>query len=485
MSYFSKLSNYRSLGLFLTVGAVSAPVLYNVFGTPSAHRDTTSFDVLDVMEVEEHARYPCVALKGHDVVVWNHYALSARQRNSSSEGRLHGVFSTLGCARTLGGFLALFSNEKHTLVGQCDSAAEENQLHLVREVVGNAREPSQTPTSVPTASSISEEADQSLGLTEPLVASSTWPAGRSKYASLTIEPSLDTSLARHGTSLHRWADRATHQSFVRCDPFGPSFVNCYGDASYLGAPYLRVMLSAFLLLPQPLPRLRVAVFGVGGGSLPSFLQRYFSRNISRLDLVDIEPQCFRAAVEDLGMRHEMGGGSVVCHARDAVSFLEELADVPSDTMAADGLGALLEPPKATVPPSMGIKAESPNRKNRPKRYDIIFVDLFVGSEMAPFVSSASFVHLCRGALSSIGVAAFNLPAPDPAFIESCCQVFDKQNVYCFPVPKSSNVIVLARRTPTNSHVARRHFYRGALQLQKFHRLPYDLAGHYPLWWRLW
>nr|CCC51353.1 conserved hypothetical protein [Trypanosoma vivax Y486] len=312
MSYFSKLSNYRSLGLFLTVGAVSAPVLYNVFGTPSAHRDTTSFDVLDVMEVEEHARYPCVALKGHDVVVWNHYALSARQRNSSSEGRLHGVFSTLGCARTLGGFLALFSNEKHTLVGQCDSAAEENQLHLVREVVGNAREPSQTPTSVPTASSISEEADQSLGLTEPLVASSTWPAGRSKYASLTIEPSLDTSLARHGTSLHRWADRATHQSFVRCDPFGPSFVNCYGDASYLGAPYLRVMLSAFLLLPQPLPRLRVAVFGVGGGSLPSFLQRYFSRNISRLDLVDIEPQCFRAAVEDLGMRHEMGGGSVVC-----------------------------------------------------------------------------------------------------------------------------------------------------------------------------
>ncbi|KEG06050.1 spermidine synthase [Trypanosoma grayi] len=120
----------------------------------------------------------------------------------------------------------------------------------------------------------------------------------------------------------------------------------------------------------------------------------------------------------------------------------------------------------------------------------MFVDLFVGSEAPSFVSSPAFLQLCRGALSPVGVAAFNLPAADAVFVERCRAIFGRGNVFSFPVPASANVVVLARQASSSDdddavHVSHRHFYRRAQALQKSHALPYDLSGHYPFWWCLW
>ncbi|ESL07062.1 hypothetical protein TRSC58_05255 [Trypanosoma rangeli SC58] len=425
------------------------------------------FDTGAVERVEEHARYPCQAFPGYAVVVSNYYA-----RVSAAGAPTRG-----GCSRAtpFTRLRDLFSNETHTVVDRGDPLEDENQLHAVREVVGDARVPPLPPGS---------DSSTPAKMTS-LLASSTWPPGTVKYAAMTIEPSSSVlSLASEPIgALRRLADRTTHQSLIRCDPFASPAINCAGDASYLGAPYLRTMLSAFLLLPLPLPRLRVAVLGVGGGSLPSFLQRYFSRDMMRLDLVDAEPQCFRAAVEDLGLRETMRGGVMSCHVSDAATFLKDAVVGPNGAAAPVPLPGASPLPASEVPPRV-------EGRQHTRRYDLLFVDIFVGSESPAFLFSSSFLQLCHEVLSSVGVAAFNLPAPDPEFTDTCRRVFGPGNVFQIPVPASANVVVLARRAVGGNMgggvpISHRHFYRRAKALQNSHALPYDIAGHYPFWWRFW
>ncbi|RNF06945.1 hypothetical protein TraAM80_03775 [Trypanosoma rangeli] len=426
------------------------------------------FDNSAVARVEEHARYPCQAFPGYAVVVSNYYA-----RASAADAPTRG---SSGGATSFTRLRDLFSNETHTVVDRGDPLEDENQLHAVREMVGDAW----GPPPLPPASDSSTPAKMTS-----LLASSTWPPGTAKYAAMTIEPtSAVLSLASEPVgALRRLADRATHQSLIRCDPFASPAINCAGDASYLGAPYLRTMLSAFLLLPLPLPRLRVAVLGVGGGSLPSFLQRYFSRDMMRLDLVDAEPQCFRAAVEDLGLRETMRGGVMSCHVSDAAAFLKDAVVGPSGAAAPVFLSG------ASPLPASEVAARVEGRQHA-RRYDLLFVDIFVGSEPPAFLFSPSFLQLCHEVLSSVGVAAFNLPAPDPEFTDTCRRVFGRGNVFQIPVPASANVVVLARRAVggdmgSGLPISHRYFYRRAKALQKSHALPYDIAGHYPFWWSFW
>jgi spermidine synthase len=122
---------------------------------------------------------------------------------------------------------------------------------------------------------------------------------------------------------------------------------------------------------------------------------------------------------------------------------------------------------------------------------MLFVDLFVGSELDSAVTSVAFLRLCKGSLSPYGVAAFNLPAADKAFVQRCGAVFGDHNVFRVPVPASSNEVVLVRGG-AGSHsdmvgpaLSHRHLYRRAQELSAQYRLPYDLANHFPVWWRLW
>nr|CCC93575.1 conserved hypothetical protein [Trypanosoma congolense IL3000] len=504
MSNILKPRSYRSWGFIFTGvgGLIAIGVL-----SGAAHlrqRRVPLFDEADVVAVEEHARYPCRTFRGYDVVVKNHYV------RTTGEGR-HSSASLWGSTSPIGSFVAAFSarfcNRVNTVVGPEDPLAEKNQLHLVREFVGDAHAPPKPPQCGSGSQSRMGSASDTArvpAVSPPPMASSTWPAGTTKYTSLSIETSAGENVSDVGTLIHQWTNRVTQQSLVRCDPLAPASVNCFADATYLSAPYLRVMLSAFLLLPSPLPRLRVAVLGVGGGSLPSFLQQYFSRDITRLDLVDAEQQCFHAAVEDMGMRKTLPGGTVTCHVSDGVDFLRRVARPPSSGGRGDvQVSSAIETPGTSVVFGSTARPEVESHHQLPaqqpshvaKHYDILFVDLFVGSDLPDLVLSSSFLHLCHGALSSIGVAAFNLPKSNPDFVRRCGQVFGPQNVYQIPVPASANIVVLVRRAATSGagtagcgcdvHLARRHFYNRARQLQKSHKIPYDLAHHYPVWWCLW
>ncbi|ORC84699.1 uncharacterized protein TM35_000421570 [Trypanosoma theileri] len=490
MSYFfkSKIPRAWRITAVATTGVMIMGVSFNTWKTLSGKVESIpKFDTNAIVRVEEHARYPCKTFSGYSVVVWNYYLRNSVSNDNLESGNSRNTQKNDN-EKNLGdifrGILALFSNETNKITESADPSANENQLHFVREVVGDGGTPSNT-----VESSTSMISSSSSSSSVPFVAASTWPAGTSKYAAMTIEPSSNGS-AVVGGLLRQLADRATHQSLVRCDPFASASMNCMGDPSYLGAAYLRVLLSAFLLLPSPLPRLRVAVLGVGGGSLPSFLQQYFSQDMTRLDLVDAEPQCFHAAVNDLGMRERMRGGVVAYHIRDGAAFLQDVVGVSGTHVRTSGSHSSSP---VIFSDEKEISSVGPQKESGfARRYDVLFVDLFVGSSPPVFLSSVPFLSLCHESLSSVGVAAFNLPAADPVFMDSCHRVFGQQNVYQIPVPASANVVVLARRTTTThgdineaTRLSKRHFCWRAEELQKTHKLPFDLSGHFPLWWRLW
>lgn len=306
-------------------------------------------------------------------------------------------------------------------------------------------------------------------------------------------------------------------------------INCVSDPTHLSAPYTRVLLSAFLLLPTSsfasMPGLHVGVLGVGGGALPSFLQHFFARLIARLDLVDIEPSCLVAAVRDMGLRHGDGVAATTTttrtylYASDAQTFLQRVCEEGQESTLRRGLQHSL--PRASSAPRHAHKhtttsaskecfagmhensvSESAKACARradvsaqpsPDLFDVLLVDLFVGSELATSVSTRSFISQCQRALRWHGVAAFNLPMRDAPFVQRCQDVFGATNVCTIPVPRSSNVVVLARRVAYASGnapavcaaVSHRSLYRRAEQLQRLYHLPYDLANHMPWWWRLW
>ncbi|CCW68819.1 unnamed protein product [Phytomonas sp. Hart1] len=393
---------------------------------------------------------------------------------------------------------------------------------------------------------------------QDLVASAGWPPHTEKYVSLSLEPSQSISgvyseindARTVSDALRHLADRSTHQSLVRCAPFSAiPGTNCEADPSYLGADYLRLMLSAFLLLPSSIPPLRVGVLGLGGGSLPLFLLHYFSRSIHHLDLVEVEPMCIRAAVQDLGFwdtlnQHELALGSpkasedgfssgsptTQVHLEDAIVFLQKHHDQIADLspprsdhlMTGRPIATTQEPLACGSPVSSSFVPTSKivdrgklsnmsscpllpsfSPRSRERLFDLLFVDLFLGSDLTDGVASADFLRLCRASLSSCGVVAFNLPARDRPFLQQCRQIFGEANTYLLMNSSSSNVVVLARGGSVSAfareglkkggvdgsvpapHLSHRMLYRRAMELSERHQLPFDLSAHYPVWWRFW
>ncbi|CAC9542772.1 conserved hypothetical protein [Leishmania infantum JPCM5] len=454
------------------------------------------FNSTTVVKTEESARYPCEKIKGFDVVVRSFYVSVATDTDGHAPAP---ALSLLARFRRLSG---LFSNETHR-VDSADLTKTTAADQPVRLVARDAK-------------------DSDGGANTRLIAAAHWPPGTSKYAALILEPTPRTSddssaalPAQSRSLLRQFADGATHQSLSRCNPRSTLLhMACESDPAYLGAPYLRVLLSAFLLLPATLSQLNVAVLGVGGGSLPLFLQQYFAPRLHRCDLVDVEPMCIKAAVEQLGMKELLNtvalrceGGGVHYYLEDAVDYLSHRVgdadcrtgcplQAGSGRSAGSGEGASAAPHHGTPvfhdavqPTPAAARATSAKRQ---RQLDLLFVDLFVGSELDTTVTSHEFLCLCRGSLSPHGVAAFNLPAADKRFVQRCNEVFGSRNVYRIPVPASSNEVVLARGGPKNSgavadapHLSHRLLFRRAQELSAHYRLPYDLANHYPVWWRLW
>lgn len=117
-------------------------------------------------------------------------------------------------------------------------------------------------------------------------------------------------------------------------------------------------------------------------------------------------------------------------------------------------------------------------------FDVLMVDLFVGSLFSEQQSHPTFLKLCRESLCSNGVVAFNVPYRLPEFESLCEVVFGKGQVHTIPVPSSSNYIVIASKGRGGA-ISHRLRCRRAREVTKWLELPYALDKELPFWWSYW
>lgn len=112
-----------------------------------------------------------------------------------------------------------------------------------------------------------------------------------------------------------------------------------GDPEYLGLAYLPVALSGLALCGEPS---RFLILGLGGGTLPTFLRRYYPE--AEIDAVDINPEVAYAAKNHLGFRED---ARMRVHIADGRHFIEQVRQ-PYDAIFLDAFGADAVPEHLTT-----------------------------------------------------------------------------------------------------------------------------------------
>jgi spermidine synthase/MFS family permease len=185
--------------------------------------------------------------------------------------------------------------------------------------------------------------------------------------------------------------------------FQESEVNL-ADPDDLPMPYARAMSIAAIYPPDVK---RVLVIGLGGGSLPVYLERFLPD--ATIDVVELDPGVIDVAKKYFGVR-ETG----------RLHFIE-----------SDGRVFL-------------------NRHTEP--YDIIMVDAFTGSYIPFHLMTKEFYQLLRDRLTPHGVVAFNiLPAVElfDSNVRTLKLAFDNIDFFNsgIPIRSLANVIVIGRLDP--------------------------------------
>jgi len=209
---------------------------------------------------------------------------------------------------------------------------------------------------------------------------------------------------------------------------------------------MRTMLSALVMLPSPLTtNLSALCLGMGAGCLPTYLQETFSQHLKHLDIVEIEPQVVVAAVKHMGYFNRADNAKVQVHIADGDAFVNESA---------------------------------------PSKYDVIFVDIFVGSDMPSHTATSPFFAACHTALNRYGVLAMNVHKNEllAATTENAGVVFGPDNVYKLPCGNDGNVVLLARKSQPYGRATKRHIVERCTTFSKEYGLSFDLGAHFPLWW---
>ena len=197
----------------------------------------------------------------------------------------------------------------------------------------------------------------------------------------------------------------TEQDGVRCLHLGGSAVQ---SAMRLNAPhaleleYTRAMMAFLLFNNRPE---RVALIGLGGGSLVKFLLRH--RPESLLTAVEIDPDVVTAAREWF-------------HLPAAHPRLEILVADGADYVAG-----------------------------HPNSQDVLLVDGYGAESMVPAFATPAFFQACHALLKPGGVAVFNLWGTDPeypAHLRALAQAFDG-HVLQLPAETKVNIVALAFRPP--------------------------------------
>ena len=177
-----------------------------------------------------------------------------------------------------------------------------------------------------------------------------------------------------------------------------------GDPDYLGLPYTQAAFVGLALADEPR---RMLVVGLGGGTLPTFLRKYYPR--AAIDAVDIDPDVVAVAKKYFSFRED---DRMRAHVEDGRRFIE----------------------RATDP------------------YDVIFLDAFGLDSVPPQLTTQEFLRAVRRATKPGGVVVGNLwgPRSNPlydAMVRTYQAVFEE--LFILNVRAADNKILLAlpRRQP--------------------------------------
>ena len=201
-----------------------------------------------------------------------------------------------------------------------------------------------------------------------------------------------------------------------------------GDPDHLELPYAHVMPVGLAFVEKPR---QVLVVGLGGGTVPSFLHKHFPS--MNLDVVDIDPIVVQVAKEFFGFRED---DRLRAYAEDGRKFIEQ----------------------------------------RPRRYDIIFLDAF-GAENVPYhLATREFLESVRAALTPEGIVVGNIwsRSSNPLYdsmVRTYQEVFPEVTI--FHVRGVSNRIVVG--VPRRQPIDKQDLARRAREISTQSQFGFDLG----------
>ena len=171
-----------------------------------------------------------------------------------------------------------------------------------------------------------------------------------------------------------------------------------GQPEYLGFAYTKVAFVGLSLVDNPR---RMLVVGVGGGTMPMFLRKFYPD--ATIDAVDIDGDVIQVARDYFGFREDE---KLKAHVGDGRAFIE----------------------------------------NTREHYDVIFLDAFGTRNVPPPLATVEFMRAVRRAVTPRGIVVGNIwgRGANPIFdnmARTYVEVFD--DVYMLDVPGTSNKIMLA------------------------------------------
>ncbi len=201
-----------------------------------------------------------------------------------------------------------------------------------------------------------------------------------------------------------------------------------GDPDYLALPYARVALVGLALSEEPR---RVLVVGLGGGTLPMFLRKYYPH--ATIDAVDIDPEVVDVAKKFFGFRED---DRMRAHVDDGRQFIE--------------------------------KSRQP--------YDVIFLDAFGSNSIPAHLTTQEFLQAVRRAVTPGGVVVGNLwgRSSNPLYdsmVRTYQEVFDE--LFILDVRGAGNMILLA--LPRKQPLSRDELMQLARKVSAAKRFPFDLG----------
>jgi spermidine synthase len=208
----------------------------------------------------------------------------------------------------------------------------------------------------------------------------------------------------------------------------PQSVVKLGNPDYLALPYVQGALVGLALSEDPR---RMLVVGLGGGTLPMLLRKYYPS--AAIDVVEIDPEVVAVATRFFGFRED---GLMNVHVGDGRQFIE--------------------------------------RSRQP--YDMLFLDAFGGDSIPAHLTTQEFLQAVRRAVTPGGVVVGNLwgRSANPLYdsmVRTYREVFDELLVLDVRDVANQILLALPRRQPPS----RDAMVQLAGKVSAAKRFPFDLG----------